>query len=72
MEEEMGPQRIDSTSQDYTLISEGGKTEIKIYIAKYLWYGYYQRQSFWKHSLLNFKYIPRKCTCQYIDNDIWN
>ena len=37
MEEEMDPQRIDSTSQDYTLISEGGKTEIKIYIAKYLW-----------------------------------
>ena len=36
MEEEMDSQRIDSSSQD-TLVSEGGKTEIKVYIAKYLW-----------------------------------
>ena len=46
MEEELDPQRIDSTSQGYTLISEGAKTEIKVYIATYLWQGYYLRQSF--------------------------
>lgn len=32
----MDPQRTDSSSQDYTLISEGGKTEIKVYITQIL------------------------------------